>query len=182
AEAAAIETKRSVDAYVDTERGRLVYDREEWGAYNLSFKVWFRNVGKNPVIVRFFDALYQPRYEGVPLVAIMPGRLVSLHHVILPGEYFIAGVSKEEGCHPFTYKAIPKAVTEGFAKRAEMCADFTILYDTIPAKSFLLEQCCFYGPVNPTPWINVLAPHESEVSSGYLEEAREKRKNNKDPY
>lgn len=169
------ETKRSVDAFLRAERGRLMFDHMVWSEYHVGCTIWFKNIGKRAVIVRAFEAQYEP--EGTRLPDHNPFKpALGCYRVVEPGDFFIAGIdpSAEETTHHLPSTEI----RERLRSNKGIYIMFQIMYEPLQASNLLLQITGNYDPAAEVMKTYIGRVREG-VSDFKLPELIEKRKPSK---
>lgn len=86
------QTKRSVDTYIDRERGQVRFHRGTFGTLGphlVRLHYSFRNIGSGPATITYFDGHIDPfNFEGDPPAPWRPHHLAEHHIPLLSGEGF----------------------------------------------------------------------------------------------
>lgn len=137
------ETKRSVDAFLRAERGRLMFDHMEWSEFHVGCTIWFKNIGKRAVIVRAFEAQYEPEGTAMPKHAPFNPSL-GFYQVVEPDGFFIAGI--DDSAVEITYHLPSDEIRERLRSKKGIYIMFQILYEPIQASKLLLQITGHYSP------------------------------------
>lgn len=122
------QTKRSVDAYVEAERGRMMFERFEWQMSGASYYAVFRNIGRMVATVRGFRVVF-----GDEVTPYIPG---GFEEFILPGKKFIAGA--DEKARTLAFYPVPARIVEAVRGKQPISVTFNVLYETLSGGFFQL--------------------------------------------
>ncbi|QQR85737.1 MAG: hypothetical protein IPJ76_14170 [Flavobacteriales bacterium] len=136
AEKASAEATRSVDAYMDAERGRMVYESFEWHEGGDSFRVVCRNFGRSVAIVRGLRICLSR--EEVPHT---PGGYESF---VRPGKKFVGGI---DGDKDIPYYPVTKAIRDRVVRGDILDVEIMVLYEAMGGTFFEMQHSIRIGRV-----------------------------------
>lgn len=159
---AADETKRSVDAFIDTERGWLVYLTSELGSVGASMV--FKNVGRVPIVIRMCKGYGLVHSEGGKRERVDFSQTGEFTHVVERGDCFTMGIAGNgKSSHPFS----SMLATNWFDKAImsdRLSYEIKVLYETMPNQFMLVEQ--FFTQFNERPerTIHSTSPRQTQLN------------------
>lgn len=130
AKAANTETRRSVDAFVEAERGRMIFERFEWHPSGLLYHVAFRNVGRSVAVVRGFRVLFND--EITPYVS------GGFEGFVRPGKRIITGT--DEAAIASAFYPVPVSVAKAIMGLQPVSVTFNLLYEGLGGVLFQLNH------------------------------------------